>query len=59
MISHRLRKANNPYMSDYDPAQPTKYLTYLDANNLYGWAMHNPCPLEILNGWSQKRLRKS
>lgn len=42
MISHQLDKANNLYMSDYDPAQPTKYLVYLDANNLYGWAMAQP-----------------
>ena len=26
-------------MSKYDPANPTKYLTYLYANNSYGWAM--------------------
>ena len=35
--------ANNPYMgSEYDPSRPTKYLQYLDANNLYGWAMSQP-----------------
>ena len=44
MISHRHGKANNPYMTDYDSSQPTKYLTYLDANNLYGWAMAQPLP---------------
>ena len=44
MISHRHVKANYPYMSDYDAWQPTKYLTYLDPNNLYGWAMAQPLP---------------
>ncbi len=29
---------------EYDPEKPTKYITYLDANNLYGWAMSNPLP---------------
>ena len=29
---------------EYDSEKPTKYITYLDANNLYGWAMSNPLP---------------
>ena len=34
MIFTRYGKANNPYMGDsYDPNQPTKYISYLDANN--------------------------
>ena len=42
---HRWAAANNPYMgSEYDPSCPTKYLQYLDANNLYGWAMSQPLP---------------
>ena len=37
--------ANNPYMGcKYDPLRPTDYLQYLDANNLYGWAMSQPLP---------------
>ena len=30
--------------SEYDPSRPTRYLQYLDANNLYGWAMSQPLP---------------
>ena len=42
---HRWAQANNPYMgSEYDPSKPTRYLQYLDANNLYGWAMSQPLP---------------
>ena len=45
MISNRYGKANNPYMGDeYKAEQATKYITYLDANNLYGWAMSKPLP---------------
>ena len=37
--------ANNPYMGcEYDPLRPTNYLQYLDADNLYGWAMLQPLP---------------
>ena len=42
---HRWAASNNPYMgSEYDPSHPTKYLQYLDANNLYGWAMSQLLP---------------
>ena len=44
-LGNRWIKANNPYMgSDFAPDKPTKYLQYLDANNLYGWAMSQPLP---------------
>ena len=32
-------EANNKYMKEYDEKVPSKYITYLDANNLYGWAI--------------------
>ena len=45
MISNRHGKANNSYMEDeYDDKRATKYITYLDANNVYGWAMSKPLP---------------
>ena len=41
-ITKRYGKANNPYMKTYDPNAPNKYITYLDANNLYDWGMSQP-----------------
>ena len=45
MITKRHAKANNPEMKEnYDPSQPISYIIYLDANNLYGWAMSQRMP---------------
>lgn len=53
MASKRYSKANNPQAADYDSSKPKKYITYLDANNLYGWAMILPLPK---GGFKWKRV---
>ena len=41
----RYNKANNKYMKDlYNPDEKSTCLQYLDANNLYGWAMVQNLP---------------
>ena len=38
------RHANNKYLKFYNQEDDTTYIIYLDANNLYGWAMMQPLP---------------
>ena len=35
-IAKGYSEVNNKYMKDYDPIKPSKYISYLDMNNLYG-----------------------
>ena len=35
-IAKSYSEANNKYMKDYNPAKPSKHISYLDMNNLYG-----------------------
>ena len=49
-IANRYGEANNKYMNEYNKEKPSKYIMYLDANNLYGYAMSQYLPKVDLNG---------
>ena len=57
-IANRYGKANNKYMKEYDEMAPSKYIMYLDANNLYGWAMSQYLPTGRFRWMTQKQIDK-
>ena len=56
VVFHVLLKANNKYMECYDSSDKSKCITYLDANNLYGWAMSQYLPYGRFKWLNQKEI---
>ena len=52
-IAHCHAQANNKYMQNFIPEKESTYITYLNANNLYGWAMSQPLPYKDFK-WVEK-----
>ena len=57
-IANRYGKANNKYMKSYNEKAPSKYIMYLDANNLYGWAMSQYLPTGGFRWITEKQISK-
>ena len=49
-IDKRYSKANNKYLNEHNPKKPSAFITYLDMNNLYGWAISEYLVYGVLNG---------
>ena len=49
-IAKRYSKAKTKYMQSRDVNKPSTFILYLDANNLYGWAMSQFFSMVDLNG---------
>ena len=45
-------------MQLYDANKPSKFITYLDANNLYDWSMSQYLPYSGLKWLCQKEINK-
>ena len=57
-ITNRYGKANNKHMKEYDEKAPSKYIMYLDANNLYGWAMSQYLPTGNFKWMTNKEIEQ-
>ena len=62
-IAKRFAKANNKYMNDYNSEESSTFITYLDQNNFYGWAMSEYLPygelrwVKNVDGFDVKLIR--
>ena len=55
---HRYAKANNKYMKNYNKNEESCYIQYLDANNLYGWAMPKKLPVNEFKWLDSNKINK-
>ena len=58
IISNRYGEANNKYMKKFNKKKLNKFLMYLDANNLYGWAMSQKLPTHGFKWLSSGEMEK-
>ena len=57
-ITKRHSKANSKYMKCYDSSKEIKFIVYLDANNLYGWAMSQYLPYSRFKWLNREEINR-
>ena len=57
-MANRYGRANNKYMKEYNGKAPPKFVMYLDANSLYGWAMSQVLPTGGFRWLTEKEIDK-
>ena len=55
-ICNSIQRHAKPNMENYDKSKESSYIQYLDANNLYGWAMSQKLPVNDFK-WVEDTLR--
>ena len=58
-IANRYARANNKYMKSHNAQEPSKYVMYLDANNLYGCAMSQYLPIGGFKWFSENEINNT
>ena len=58
VISERFAEANNPLLKTYDDSKPTSYITLLDCNNLYGFALSQPLPVSDFKWLTKDEIKE-
>ena len=53
---YRYTKANNKYIKNYNKYKEESFFQYLNANNLYGWAMSQILPVSGFK-WNKKYVK--
>ena len=56
--TYQYAKANNKYVKNYDKNKESSYLDYLDANNLYGYAMPKKLPVRNFKWLDENGISK-
>jgi hypothetical protein len=56
-VVNKYAKANNMYLSDYDPNEPSSFLFYCDMINLYGWSMTQYLGYKNFNWLSRTEIK--
>ena len=57
-IANRYGKANNKYMIEYNENAPSRFIMYLDCNNLYGHSMSQSLPYSGFSWMIDKEISK-